>query len=140
MIAADLKLQAKIQRKERVLLGGDFDPATNCAKRFDRAKKLGTQAPGGEETLFGFKTYVFRLDDPDTRLTIWRAPALACFPLRWVAESKAGRSSASTVEAIKVELGTPDEALFNCPKGCREVAGKDFREAVTRARADAGWR
>ena len=140
VIAADLKLQAKIQRNERELLGGDFDPATKCAKRFDRATKAGKQVPAGEETLFGFKTYVFRVDDADSRLTMWRAPTLACYPLKWVVESKGGRPSSSTVEATKVELGPPDEALFTCPKGCREVAGKDFPDAVARGRTGAGLR
>lgn len=138
VIAADLKVQAKIPRSQREILGQEFNPATNCAKRFDGAKKRGAPAATGQESLLGYKTYVFRMDDADTRLTMWRAPALACFPLKWVAESKSGRPSVSTVEAVKVEPGTPDQALFKCPEGCRELAGKDFQKVVANARTGAG--
>jgi hypothetical protein len=97
-------------------------------------------APGlivTRETLLGYETYKIVMNMKRYRNTFWRAPALGCAELRMLGEKLDPQSgqvvATSDRTATGIRAGEPDPALFELPKGLRNVSPAELAAAQAEA-------
>jgi len=117
-----------------------FEPLQSCAMTLEGGQMNPTPVVT-RDMLLGYETFKIVSDMKILRTTLWRSAALDCAELRMVTEKideKTGQFyQASDRIAVEIRPGEPDPALFELPKGLRNVAPSELAIAAKHACCNA---
>lgn len=113
-----------------------LDPSQSCVITLDGGQ-MAQNPIVTREILLGHETYKIVVDMKQYRNTYWHAPALGCAELRMLAEKidlQSGQvTNTSDRTAVEIRPGEPDPALFELPRGLRNISPSELAVAARKA-------